>query len=177
MTGFTFNNTHSSQYHAVLRSVDRTTLPPLKRRQLTLPGKHGAYDFENNTYENRTIDIEVFVKASSLQQLRSRIRALAAWLKNKGQIKFDDEPDKFYTGRIYTQTPLNQLSTNGIVPLTFECEPFAYSETNTTEVTRIDEAPIFIFNNGSVETPAEYTITNNGENPVERVRIKIIQTR
>lgn len=177
MKGFTFNSTHSSEYNLTLRSVDRTTLPPLRRRELLVPGRHGTYDFGNNKYDNRIIQIECFLKADSLSQLRQRVRSVAGWLKDKGQLMFDDEQDKFYIGRLYNQIPLDQITTNGIIPLAFECEPFAYSNINTTEVTRTNDDSIFIFNNGSVETPAEYTITNQGGNTISKVRVKIIQTR
>ena len=173
--GFTFNSIHSSEFNLTMRSIDRTTLPPLRKREVMVPGKHGTYDFGNNKYDNRIIQIECFLKADNLPQLRQRVRSVAGWLKDKGQLMFDDEQDKFYIGRLYNQIPLEQITTNGIISLAFECEPFAYSSLNMTETERTDETPIFIFNNGSVETPAEYTITNAGASPVSTIRVKVIQ--
>ena len=177
MIGFTFNDQHSTDYGMTMRSVDRTALPPLRRRELEVPGRHGRYDFEGNTYDNRTITITCHIKADTFPGLRQKMRLVAGWLKNKGRLMFDDEQDKFYISRLYSQVPLEQQSRNGIVDLVFECEPFAYSSINTTEVTRTNEDPIFIYNNGSVETPAEYTIINDGATSVTNIRIKLIQTR
>jgi len=173
---FIFNGQHASQFGLVVRSMDRSLLPPLRSRQLEIPGRHGAYDFGENKYENRIINLNCFLKAKTLQELRQKSRIVAAWLKDKGQLMFDDEPDKYYMARIYNQVGIEQSAGfNGEFQIDFECEPFAYSETNTMEVTRTDDTSFFIFNNGTVDTPAEYTITNTGASTVTNITIKIIK--
>ena len=175
MTGFRFNDVHCRDFFITMRSVDRTTLPPLRRREIAVPGRHGRYDFGENKYDNRTISIEVFIEASNLAQLRQRVRNVAGWLKNKGRLAFDDEPDKFYVGRLYNQVPLDQVARNGRALLVFDVEPFAYGELISDQVTRTDETPLNLFVSGTEESPAEYTIINDGESPVENIRVKIVQ--
>lgn len=177
MSGLSFKNIHSSQFDLIMKSLDRTVLPPLIHREITVPGKHGRYDFGKNKYDNRLIPVRFSSVNRDLGSLRKRIRDIAGWLYGEGRLKFDDEPDKYYQAKIYDSIALEQFASLGVFDVTFECEPFAYSETNTQEVTRTDKTPIFVVNSGTIETPQEITITNTGNKTINGFRIKIIKDR
>lgn len=177
MIGVRFKGTHSSSFDLVSKSEDRTVRPPLKRRELEIPGRHGRYDFGDNKYDNRILAVRFFSPNKNFQTLRQNMRKIAGWLSGKGELIFDDELDKFYQAKVYGQIPLEQLHRTGSFVVMFECEPFAYSNLNSVEVTREDVDPIFIFNNGTVETPHEITVTNLGGNTINGFIIKIIKNR
>lgn len=177
MIGFNFDGKHSLDFGIYMKSTNRTLLPQLRKREIEIPGRNGVYDHEGNTYENKLIQVKCGVKKENMPSLRQSLRQIAGWLKNKGKLRFDDELDKYYIGRVYATVPLENLLGAGIFTLAFECEPFAYSETNTTETTVITPENIFIYNNGTVETPEEITITNLGSNTIRGFKIKFIKAR
>ena len=172
---FTFRGTNSRALNMTVRSIDRSLLPALRRNELTIAGRHGRYDFGNNKYDNRIITLRAFIEASSLQQLRQRARKVAQFLSVKGELVFDDEPDKRYIGRIYSPISFENIGHNGEIEFSFELEPFAYGERITNEVTRTDDTPIYVFNSGNFDTPSTITITNTGEDTIDGLTIRVIK--
>lgn len=147
MIGFTFNNIHSSTYGIVAKSINRPLLPVLRSRQLVIPGKHGTYDFADNTYENRTIEVGLKYIGTSFEELRTRARQIAYWLSgvngNKNLV-FDDEPDKYYAGKIYSDVGLQNLFRIGECTIQIECEPFAYADlAEYDETTEYDTGELY----------------------------------
>lgn len=168
--GFRYNGIHSDTYSLVMKSIDRPLLPPLRKRDLTIPGRHGSYDFSGNTYDNRILSMEISYLGNSISALRSRAREISAWLsqtENK-QLIFDDEPEKYYLAKIYDAISFENLFLIGKTTLGFECQPFAYStsESNQTFNITADGQEITIVNSGSVETPQIITIRNTGTNTI-----------
>ncbi|MFT9496605.1 distal tail protein Dit [Anaerosolibacter sp.] len=172
MMGLKFKDTHSSQYGLIVRSVDRNVLPPLKRREIEIPGKHGTYDFDGNVYEKRTISIEFGVVHYNFQDLRNKIRLIAAWLSGKGKLVFDDEPDKYYDAKIYQNVPLEQIISSGRFSVIFECQPFALSEDieNVATITS-NNYNMIIENNGTIETPCIIELKNTGTSTITQITI------
>jgi predicted phage tail component-like protein len=176
-SGFTFNSKHSSNFDVYVKTINRPLLPELRKREVLVPSKNGVYDFGGNTYENKLIELSCTVIKPKMPDLRQQARLISGWLKDKGILRFDDEPDKYYIGRVYSSVPLENVVGTGVFTLIFDVEPFAYSDTNTLEVTRTDDSPFFIFNNGNVEAPNEITITNLGVNTINGFKIKLIKTQ
>jgi predicted phage tail component-like protein len=105
-------------------------LPVLRSRQLVIPGKHGTYDFADNTFENRIIEVDLKYIGTSFTELRTRARQIAYWLNGfdgKKNLVFSDETDKWYVAKIYSEIGLSNLFTIGEATIQFECEPFAYA--------------------------------------------------
>ncbi|MDD5502475.1 MAG: phage tail family protein [Candidatus Thermoplasmatota archaeon] len=129
MIGFTYNSIHSRTYGIVAKSVNRPLLPALRPRELIIPGRHGVYDFGDNTFDKRIIEVDLKYVGTSFAELRTRARTIAAWLSGFTGMKnliFDDEPTKYYIGKIYSTIGLQNLFTQGEATVQFECEPFAY---------------------------------------------------
>lgn len=130
MITFSYNGISSRTYNIVAKSVNRPILPILRRRELTIPGKHGVYDFGNNTFEKRIIEVEIKYIGTSFNELRTRARTIASWLSGFNGSKnliFSDENDKYYVAKIYSEIGLANLFKIGESTIIFECEPFAYS--------------------------------------------------
>jgi predicted phage tail component-like protein len=131
---FTYNSISSRTYSIVAKSVNRPILPVLRKRELVVPGKHGTYDFQVNTFDKRIIEVELRYVGTSIAELRTRARQIAYWLSgfsgNKNLV-FSDEPDKYYIGKIYSEIGLQSFLRRGEATIIFECQPFAYDVGDT----------------------------------------------
>ncbi len=148
--GFIFNNRSSLDFDIYFKSVDRTLLPPLIRKEVSIPERDGVYDFGSRFYGNRKLEIECFIKSGSLENLRRKIREIADWLSIKGKLIFPDEPNRYYIGRIYSEVALSQINTHGSINLIFECEPYAYSDDIVIAVNDITTASEVVIANRGV---------------------------
>ncbi len=109
-------------------------MPVLRKRELVIPGRHGSLDFGDNTFDKRTIELELKYIGTSFAELRTRARQIAYWLSGFSGTKnlvFSDEPDKYYIGKIYSEIGLQNLFKLGECKVQFECDPFAYDVGNT----------------------------------------------
>ena len=164
--GFTFNSQHCSEFGVVMRSVNRMLLPRLQPRQVKIPGRHGLYDLGDHKYENRLLALDCFVQRQGLPELRQLARELAHWLSVKARLVFDDEPDKYYLGRLYEQVDFENILGSGFFSLVFEVEPFAHGESLTVSKTVTTADKIELNYLGTAPAATTITITNTGENTI-----------
>jgi predicted phage tail component-like protein len=167
MIGFSYNGIHGSTYEIVARSVDRVLLPALRSKQLEIPGRHGTYDFGENTYANRIVSVSLEYVGESFTELRTRAREISAWLTGVNGAKrliFDDEPDKYYMAKIYNQMALSNIFKQGKTEAAFECEPFAYSVTLFTDTASVTASgsTLTVSSSGTIDTPFTVILQNNG---------------
>ena len=130
MIGFTYNGIHSRTYDIVAKTVNRPILPVLRKRELAIPGRHGTYDFNDNVFNKRIVEVELRYVGTNFNELRTRARTIASWLNaydGSKNLIFDDETDKWYTAKIYSEIGLSNLFRLGEATIIFECEPFAYA--------------------------------------------------
>lgn len=131
MITFNYNGINSRTYGIVAKSINRPILPILRKRELVIPGKQGTYDFSDNTFDKRIIEVELKYIGTSFAELRSRARQIAYWLSGYSGTKnlvFSDETDKYYIAKIYSEIGLQNLFKIGQCTILFECEPFAYAD-------------------------------------------------
>lgn len=131
--GMKFNNTYSANIGVYISNIKRPALPVLRKKKVVIAGKHGAFDFGGNIYEERIITVDCFIKEKSYEDVRQKARDIAVWLGSKGQLIFDDEPDKYYIAQTYSSIEPEQIIKSGKFTVTFECDPFAYSITSTSD--------------------------------------------
>ncbi len=153
--GFTFNGQHCSSFGIGMLSKNRMILPAFSDQFENITGRSGSYLFPGDL-QDRTIEVDCYIPESTLANLRSKARDVAAWLavSSRAQLIFDDEDDKFYLARLANQVDLQQLFALGEFPLHFRCDPYAYAVTETDQT---------IF--GSA------TVTNAGNQPVSPLLI------
>jgi predicted phage tail component-like protein len=130
MMGFTFAGIHSEQHGLRVLDVKRPISPGIAAKTVKVPGKVGVYDMGNEV-DALHISVEVLLTGQTLREIRDRVRAVAAWLRNDdqtGMLTFDDEPDKAYTARLTDQTELEEMALTGQGTLTFlAADPLAYA--------------------------------------------------
>ena len=146
MIGFEYNGTHSyDAYGIYIKSSNRSILPALRKREIMISGKHGTYDFGENTYDNRIVSVDIAYIRDTLNDLRLHARDIAAWLSQTSykELIFDDEPDKYYLAKIYNDIGLETLYTLGEATIQFECQPFAlYVVTSAEDIYLDDTVPL-----------------------------------
>lgn len=141
-------------------------LPELRPRKVSIPLRNGAYDFGAKYYDERSIQITcVTVKAGT----RDDAREMAYVLSKKSEIRFWNEPDKYYIGRVYQAPDLDVLRNIGNrFTLTFICEPFAYGATKTEEMPSLIYQPDY---KGTAPAATYITIENTGSSNAEQISI------
>lgn len=144
-------------------------IPELRPRKVTIPLRSGAYDFGAKYYNERSISVGcVTVRAGT----RDDAREMAYELSKKTEIRFWNEPDKYYVGRLYQAPSLEVLRNVGNrFSLTFVVEPFAYGSSKTDQMTDLFYLPNY---KGTAPTPTYIVIENTGTIPA--TNIQIVQT-
>lgn len=146
---FSFNNVESSTYSLVCKSVRRPLLPAVKIRRIQPVGVSGVYDFDENEYEMRTVSMRITYVGTDYTELRTRARSIAAWLSlgTWSKLIIEDEPDKYYLGKVTDEINLTGLWESGTAEITFDCQPFAYSVTEESEEVVLAASGTLVFTN------------------------------
>lgn len=171
MITFTYNSISSNTYSIIAKSVNRPMLPVLRKRELVIPGRHGTYDFGDNTFDKRTIEVELRYVGTSFSELRTRARQISDWLSGydgEKNLIFSDETDKYYVAKIYSEVGLSNLFTIGEATVQFECQPFAYAvtESSTTATVTASGDIITVSSSGTFNTPPIVTLVNSGSSAI-----------
>lgn len=140
--------------------------PQLRERKVVVPMRNGAYDFGAHWYDERPLSLTcVTVKAGT----RDDAREMAYILSKKSQIRFWNESDKYYVGRIYTAPGLDILRNAGNrFALSFILEPFAYGNVIDTTFDGDRYTPSY---KGTAPTPTYIVIENVGSGNANNIQI------
>ena len=141
MIDFEYNGISSRTYGVISKSTSRPILPALRRKELTIPGKHGTYSFGSDVYDNRIVSVDIAYVGDTLNEFRLHARDIAVWLSQTSykELIFDDEPDKYYLAKIYNDIGLETLYTLGEATIQFECQPFALYIISSAEDIYLDD--------------------------------------
>ena len=133
-------------------------LPQKRPRKVTIPNRHGAYDFGGKYYNERGLKLP----CTTVKTTRQDIREIAYALSVKSEIRIWNDPNVYYIGCIYNATELNQI--RGVAnefDMVFACDPFAYGAEKTVELTSASWANAGY--QGTAPGPAVITLTNVGQ--------------
>jgi len=171
--GFTFGGTHSGEFGIVFTSTDRQMLPMKRKNEIVIAGRHGAYDQGNTTYDKRQIMVDCAFAVDDIDDIPDRSREIAAWLAKKGELIFDDEPDKAYLAEVVSGLSLSRAYRIGTFTLLFSCEPFAFGVDRQAEAALTETgAELTIHVDGTAETPCRIIITNTGATDITGIRVE-----
>ena len=167
-SSFKFGTTDMFQRFGIMLTgePEDVLLPALRPRKVKIPNRHGEYDFGAKYYEERGLKLPcTTVKTRD----RISVREISYLLSKKSEIRVWNEPEKYYIGRIYDATVLNQIRNIGNeFDLVFVCEPFAYGSHITKS---FSNNAVTVEYQGTAETPAVITITNTGSAKARRIQI------
>lgn len=164
---FTFGGVDMFEQFGIMVLHYDVLLPQLRKRKVTIPKRHGSYDYGAKYYDDRSIRVECDTRC---RLSKSDVRELAYILSKKSQIRFWNEPDKYYIGRVYDSNVLNYIGDIGYeFELTFECDPFAYGDIISIPISE-STRPEY---KGTAPTPTRLTITNVGTEAISGIQIRI----
>jgi len=143
-----------------MRSKNRQLLPETNDSYVQVPGKFGSILFPRELADRR-IEIDCAFVGSSLADIRTKARDIAAWLHttDRANLSFDDETGKTYKAKLASAVDFDHIGKMGRFSLSFVCEPLAYGEQVTANFAS-DSATVN--NAGTFPTPAiiEATFTD-----------------
>ena len=105
-----------------------------------ISGRNGSYLFDDSLAD-RFIEINLgMMDIKSLSDTRQKAREIAAWLytKQREQLIFSDEPDKFYLAKVEGVVDLERFVISGTVTIVFRCLPLAYSVVESSDDITLD---------------------------------------
>src|SRR5690606_26069688 len=121
---------------AVLLSSEEPALPALRNLSVTVPGRHGAYDF-GAYFEPREFTLNIVFKRQDYADLKRDIRKLnRRFVDDYGRpktvkLRFGDEVDKYYNVRVTQAIPVERTAERGFLTLGLTAyDPYAYSGAN-----------------------------------------------
>lgn len=172
--GCTFKGKHSyKDFKLIMRSEDRSLLPQTKVSQVDIPFIDGKFDMrEEPVYDNRTITVTFTYADMSLEDMHLRKRLVAGWLSGKGQLIFDDEPNKYYEATVFEKISFNQELGKASFSVVFECKPFAMQVPiiQSENITRQNQE-VVINILGNVRTGGKLTLTNVGTTTINEIKL------
>jgi len=142
-------------------------------------GRDGFYDYNNNPYTNRLLEVDFFVMKNNFPDLREQVRQVSTWLKRKGSIHFSDDPGgMYYEGAMYQSPVLEQsLTSSGRFSATFLCQPFLYGQAEQFEVIGLPSVSVPVAYAGTHDACCQIIVRNIGNVPVDNVKITLISRR
>lgn len=163
----------------VLEESKEPLLPSTRDIGVTIPGKHGQYDFGADLTERAFSYSCAFVSdgtnydVPSAAGLQQRVRTLARHLTDSYgrprtlELRRAFEPDKFYLVRYAGSASLERLIYNSIGMFELELvafDPFAYSvqEHITEQTITASPTTLLIESLGNIRSDAVITLTNTG---------------
>jgi predicted phage tail component-like protein len=141
----------------MMRSKKRPILPESNDTYVQIPGRQGSILYPQGLHD-RHIELDCAYVGEDLPDIRVKAREIAAWLHttDRAILSFDDEPDKYYRGKLAGEVDLDHIGKMAQFTLVFRCEPFVYGgEENQIFVG--DSA--VVDNQGATEILPRFTVT------------------
>lgn len=156
----TLDGKHINEFGLYVRpGEDIAILPTTRDSILTVPGKHGAYDFGAYMEALEIVLPLGFDKTENRAKLQNKIRHFAAFLTDKYgrprtfELRVNSEPEKWYNVRYTGSLKVERLLTLGFFDLPVTAfDPYAYADNRAYEepytfdesVNYDDEGVIFV---------------------------------
>mgnify|MGYP002228545509 CR=1 FL=1 len=111
--GFSFNGTTSQSMGLATRITNEYRMPDLRNNTITMPGRHGVFDF-GETVSERKILISCFIPPGKTdEQFLSKKDDIIEWLNPDNglcQLILDKEPDECMKQGLHPDSPLTGQS-------------------------------------------------------------------
>lgn len=170
---FNFGSINSVDEWGLYVNAYDLLVPPKRARKATVPGRSGSYDYGARYYDERPLRLECTV----LRKLsKAELREMAYHLSQKREIRFWDEPDKYYIGELYDPDEVNTYPNEAMrdFELTFTCEPFAYRPLSTQAISSGANPVTY---KGTAEAPAIIELFNPNNYAVGNIVLTAVKRR
>lgn len=126
MYGFTLNNKHSSALNLYITTKNLPALAQKRYTEETIPNRNGSFKFEDG-FNDKVIKLECVLIESDFTLKRLKMREVAEWLSQGGELVLDYETDKYYKVKMLNDiTPNIENSIDGFT-IVFLAYPLQYS--------------------------------------------------
>ena len=159
---------------AVLLNSEEPALPSMRNLTVSVPGRHGAYDF-GAYFEPREFTLNVVFPRQDYDALKYQIRNFVRRFTDvygrpkTFKLRFGDEVDKYYNARLTSDIPTVRAAERGYISMEITAfDPYAYSLVSNDEITWGSEVITFEWNYllGTDGTGGGMTITRPQTIPV-----------
>lgn len=165
---------------------DEPLLPGLREQSITIPGRHGAYDF-GAFFDVRKFELDCVFKRQTYTDLKVQIRDFVRmFVDDYGRpktvkIRFGDELDKYYSVKLGGNVPIERLAGRGAFRLPLVAhDPVAKSVVTSDQIVMDSDTQVLsdiLWDTGlsirTITTPSTFTVINNGTMAV-RFTYKIV---
>lgn len=124
----------------VLLPSEEPALPSMRNMGVTVPGRHGAYDF-GAYFEPREFTLNCVFPRQPYDDLKAQLREFNRLLVDAYgrpktvKLRFGDEIDKYYNVRVTDSIPVERVADRGYITLHLTAhDPYAYSTVTSDEV-------------------------------------------
>jgi len=132
MNGITFNGKHSYNDFQLIMTGKRISTPSKKKIKVDVPGMHSVYDFStvasngDIVYNQRLIEVDLTLLASSKHELHSKLSKVANWLQDtpQGQLIFDDFAYYYFMAEVEDVLNFKEEHNTADIIVKFVAEPF-----------------------------------------------------
>jgi phage-related protein len=154
---------------------DEPMLPDVRQQSVTIPGRHGAYDF-GAFFDVRKFELDCVFPPQTHTDLKRQIREFTRlFVDDYGRpktikLRFGDELDKYYSVKLGGNVPIERLAGRGAFRLPLVAhDPVAKSVVTSDNLVMESDTSILSdilwdtgLSNRIITEPTSFTIINNG---------------
>lgn len=154
---------------------DEPMFPDVRQQSVTIPGRHGAYDF-GAFFDVRKFELDCVFKRQTYTDLKSQIRDFVQmFVDDYGRpkmvkIRFGDELDKYYIVKLGGNVAIDRLAGRGVFRLPLVAhDPVAKSVVTSDQIVMDSDTSILGdilwdtgLSNRAITEPTTFTVINNG---------------
>lgn len=166
---FVFDGVKSTDKDIVLLDYRPLLLPQNKRVFVDIPGRDGSIVTGSDAKNDIEILANCAVVGENEADMLEKVRQAKPWLFKRGKLSFWDEPGRYYVGEVIRQTPITRKISWGEFDLYFRCEPIAYGQQVTEELTGAT-----LVNAGTYEATGIITVEIGGA--ASFLRVGLVET-
>lgn len=108
-------------------------LPQRNKSRISIAGKDGTFQFDDDTYTVRNIKCNFFLKKDTNAEFETAVSAISYWLTGDGYLILSDTTKRFDATVVSEIDWEQRNSTAGIFSVVFECQPWAEDVTVVSE--------------------------------------------
>ena len=125
---------------------------------IQVPGRDGSLWAGEDAFD----DVTVRVQCQTTDD--ADMAAVDAWLRGAGELRFSDDPERFYRARVvkeFSRSAAMNRFVNQAFTVTFDCQPFLYHR--EVENITLDGNPDTVTNPGTYKSAPRLTIEGTGD--------------
>ena len=155
---FEFAGARNTQKGVRLLSLPVRYHPAERGKLVEVPGRDGYLWAADGAFDN------VLTRVQCQTTDDADMAAVDAWLHGAGELRFSDDPERFYRARVvkeFSRSAAMNRFVNQAFTVTFDCQPFLYHR--SVEDITLDGNPDTVTNPGTYKSAPRLTIEGTGD--------------